>query len=49
MGPGAHGHAVTVQNLGDVVGMGAFDGEGEDRPLPWRAADFGQPVGAIQA
>ncbi len=44
-----HGHAVAVEDLGDVVGMSALDIEGEDRALAGRLPDGLQPVGAVQA
>ena len=49
MQPCTDRHAIAVHDLGDVVGMRALDGEGEDRPLPFRRADLRQPVAALLA
>ena len=48
MGPGADRHPILVEDLGDVVGMGAFDGEAQDRRLARRRADDPHAVDAVQ-
>ena len=45
---GTDRHAVTVQDLGEVVRVGAFEAEGQDRPLAGRFAMHCQPVDAPQ-
>ena len=49
MQAGTHGDTVAVHHLGNVMGVGTLDGEGEDGPLPNRSPDLGQPVPALQS
>ena len=49
MGSGPDRNAIAVEDLGHVMGMGPFDGEGQDRALARRLTDHPQPVCAVQA